>query len=540
MFLTKVRQLLPFTISAIIGFLLSLFIILPQLYSNNQNIYKVLKEKMVVMQQIISYVDHFYFDDTDMEKIMDGAFSGLLETLDPHSTYIPAKEQENIDEVFRGNFQGIGIEFDILRGFITVISPIPNSPADQVGLEPGDQIIEIDGEDAYKITKDEVVKKLRGRKGSAVNVKIQRINLMDPFDVTIIRDDIPIYSVGATTMLDQETGYILLRRFSATTEEEVRNAIKKLNYNNFSKLIFDLRGNSGGYLQQAAAIANLFITSRDTLVYTSGKIPEANQAFIADPKKGRDDFSLIVLINRGSASASEIVAGAVQDLDRGLILGETSFGKGLVQRQLPLEGGAAIRITMARYYTPTGRLIQRPYENGNDLIYYKELYASDRESKLDSLKKLRPKYKTKKGRTVYGGGGITPDIHIPYKNKLTSITSAVLRHPKRPLFNFASTYANENKEKFDFNSFGVFRDDWEISEKTFLDFLNHLENDSIKYEFDSLNVDRPFLENRIKSELANSIWGKDESANIRLRMDNQVIEAKKFFNEAGAFLNLKN
>ena len=540
MFLTKFKQLLPLTISAVIGFLLALFVVLPQLYSSNQNIYKVLKEKMVVMQQIISYVDHFYFDDTDMDKIMDGAFSGLLETLDPHSTYIPAKEQENIDEVFRGNFQGIGIEFDILRGFITVISPIPDSPADQVGLEPGDQIIEIDGENAYKITKDEVVKKLRGRKGSPVNVKIQRINLIEPFDVTIIRDDIPIYSVGATTMLDQETGYILLRRFSATTEKEVRNAIEKLNYNNFNKLIFDLRGNSGGYLQQAAAIANLFITSRDTLVYTSGKIPEANQAFIADPRKGRDDFSLIVLINRGSASASEIVAGAVQDLDRGLILGETSFGKGLVQRQLPLEGGAAIRITMARYYTPTGRLIQRPYENGNDLIYYKELYAIDRESKLDSLKKLRPKYKTKKGRTVYGGGGITPDIHIPYKNKLTSITSTILRHPKRPLFNFASTYANQNKEKLYFDSFNIFRDDWEISEKTFLDFLTHLEDDSIDYDFDSLYVDRLFLENRIKSELANSIWGKDESANIRLRMDNQVIEAKKFFNEAGAFLNLKN
>tara|TARA_B110000438_G_scaffold52748_1_gene52942 strand:+ start:133 stop:1749 length:1617 start_codon:yes stop_codon:yes gene_type:complete len=535
---TKILRLWPLATSAIFGFLLAFLIFMPEAYSKNRSIYKILKDKIVVMQQIISYVDHFYFDIVDMDKIMDGAFHGLMEELDPHSTYIPAKEQENIEELFRGNFQGIGIEFDILHGYITVISPVPDSPSDHVGLQSGDRIIAINGDDAYKITKDKVIKTLRGKKGTPVDVTIQRIGLKDPFDVTIIRDDIPIYSVGAATMIDNETGYILLRRFSATTNKEVKKAIEKLDKLNFKKLIFDLRGNSGGYLEQAAAVSNIFISTRDTLVYTKGKISDANQAFISDPEKGRNDFSLIVLINRGSASASEIVSGAVQDLDRGLIVGETSFGKGLVQRQLPLEGGSAIRITMARYYTPSGRLIQRPYKEGDDLTYYKELYAKDRETKLDSLKQLRPKYKTRQGRTVYGGGGITPDIHIPYKSKLTKETQKLLRNPERPIFNFSSTYATANNLGIkDFNSF---KQKWQVSQAVYSQFLDYLDSDSISFNPDSLLKDQSFIYNRIKSEMAGSIWGKDEAASIRLSLDNQVSEALKYFNEADAFLGYRN
>ena len=530
----KLRRIRTIVVSATGGFLLAAFLFIPQLYSNNQNVYKVLKDKIGVLQQIISYINLFYFDTVDMEKLMDGAFHGLMEELDPHSTYIPAKEQENINELFRGKFQGIGIEFDILHGYITVISPVPDSPSYHAGLQPGDKIIAINGNDAYKITKDEVFKKLRGRKGSAVDITIRRIGLIDPFDVTMIRDDIPIHSVGAATIIDNETGYIFLRRFSATTEKEVKAALKKLDKHGFKRLIFDLRGNSGGFLEQAAAVANLFITTKDTLVYTKGKIPEANQAFIADPAKGRDDFSLIVLINRGSASASEIVSGAVQDLDRGLTVGETTFGKGLVQRQLPLDGGSAVRVTMARYYTPTGRLIQRPYEDGNDLIYYRELYAKNREEKIDSLKELRPKYKTRGGRIVYGGGGITPDVYIPYKNELTGQTSKILRHPGRPIFNFASTYATEHISEFD--DFDLFREYWLVSESIFSDFFSYLDLDSISYNADSLQADRSFLTNRIKSEIAGFIWGKDEAAGIRLATDNQISEALNYFDEADAFL----
>ena len=535
---TKFIRLWPLATSAIFGFLFAFLIFIPEAYSKNRSIYRILKDKIVVMQQIISYVDHFYFDIVDMDKIMDGAFHGLMEELDPHSTYIPAKQQENIDELFRGKFQGIGIEFDVLHGYITVISPVPDSPSDYVGLQSGDRIIAINGDDAYKITKDEVIKKLRGRKGTSVDVTIQRIGLDEPFDVTIIRDDIPIYSVGAATMIDNETGYILLRRFSATTIDEVNKAIDKLDSQNFKKLVFDLRGNSGGFLEQAAAVSNLFISTRDTLVYTKGKISDANQAFISEPHKGRNDFSLIILINRGSASASEIVSGAVQDLDRGLIVGETSFGKGLVQRQLPLEGGSAIRITMARYYTPSGRLIQRPYEEGDDLTYYKELYAKDRETILDSLKQLRPKYKTRQGRTVYGGGGITPDIYVPYKSILTKETQKLLRNPQRPIFNFSSSYATQND--LGFKDFKNYKQNWQVNQSVYSQFLDYLDSDSISFNPDSLLKDQPFIYNRIKSEIAGTIWGKDESTSIRLSLDNQVSEALKYFNEANAFLGYRN
>lgn len=530
----KLKKNLPLLGSGLVGFILAFLLMGSAAFSSNQNIYRILKEKINTLNQIISYVNHFYFDDVDLEKVMNGAFHGLMEELDPHSTYIPAKNQENIDELFRGKFQGIGIEFDILQGYITVISPIPDSPSDHVGLQPGDKIIAINNGDAYKITKDEVFKKLRGKKGSSVDITIQRIGESKPFDVTIIRDDIPIYSVAATSMIDEKTGYIFLRRFSATTDQEVKKAISKLDKLGMERLVFDLRGNSGGFLEQAAAISNLFITTPDTLVFTKGKIRESNQVFLADPTKGRNDYSLIVLINRGSASASEIVAGAVQDLDRGLVVGETSFGKGLVQRQLPLEGGSALRVTIARYYTPTGRLIQRPYEDGKDHAYYRELYDKDREAKMDSLIELRPKYFTKTGRTVYGGGGITPDVYLPFKSKLTRDTQKVVRSAKRPVFNFASNYAsNHIAELKDAQSF---KRDWVASEEIWNSFYEYLSDDSIDVEYDSLLVDLPYLQNRIKAEIAGAVFGKDESAAIRIQTDNQVMGALDFFNEADAFL----
>jgi carboxyl-terminal processing protease len=248
-----------------------------------------------------------------------------------------------------------------------------------------------------------------------------------------------------------------------------------------------------------------------------------------------EDIKIAILINEGSASASEIIAGAVQDLDRGVIIGTRSFGKGLVQRQLPLDSGAALRVTIARYYTPSGRLIQRPYEDGNDLAYYRELYAKDRESKIDSLKELRPKYKTKSGRTVYGGGGITPDIYIPYKNSINSETGKIVRNPKRPIFNFASKYAS--KKKNDFISFKSFKKDWIVSDSLVTVFFSQLDNDSITVITDSVLIDIEYIKNTIKSEIAGSVWGKDEAANIRLLFDNQVVEALKHFNEADAFLD---
>lgn len=522
----------PLFLTIAVIFLLTIFPLSQFLYSKNQ--YSAIEDKFKIMNQILYYINQLYFEEVEMNELMDGAFHGIFEKLDPHSIYIPAKQQEELDELFKGSFQGIGIEFDILNGFITVISPVADSPSERAGLLPGDQIIRINGEDAFEITKEDVFKKLRGPKGTLVTISVRRLS-GESFDVAIIRDDIPIYSVRAALMLDHETGYIWLTRFSATTIDEVRTSLDQLTSRGMKKLIFDLRNNSGGFLEQAAAISNLFISKADTLVYTKGKSSKMEQVFIADPLQGRENFPLIVLINRGSASASEIVAGAIQDLDRGMVVGETSFGKGLVQRQLPLNDGSAIRVTIARYFTPSGRLIQRPYENGETKDYYKELYLEDREIVLDSLKELRPKYHTRNGRIVYGGGGITPDQYISWDLDIQSQTQKLLGHVKRPLFNWGSTYAAENKSLF--GHYENFRSSWELDDDDFNEFLQYLNDQKIDFSKEDLEKDKDYILNMLKSEVANAHWGKDEAMGIRLMFDNQVNTAINFFDEAAVFIH---
>lgn len=505
------------------------------LYSKDRSIYQTMKTNMAVLNQIIRVINELYFEPVEWDDLWDGAYQGLMNKLDPHSVYIPSKQQEEIAELFQGKFQGIGIEFDILHGYITVISPVADSPAERVGLQSGDQIIEIDGEDAYQITREEVFRKLRGTKGSAVEITVSRLGLDQPFKVIIIRDDIPIYSIRAAIMLDDSTGYIVLARFSATTIDELRKAISKLENEGMRRLVFDLRNNGGGYLEQAAEVANMFIARRDTLVYTVGKRREMNQVFIADPHKGREDFPLIVLLNRGSASASEIVAGAIQDLDRGLIVGETSFGKGLVQRQLTLDNGSALRVTIARYYTPSGRLIQRPYKNGNIRDYYSGLMDKDREAQIDSLLATRPKYYTRANRIVYGGGGITPDLHIPWELDINSANRALLINPKRPMFNWGALFLSEHKDELrDYHSFQI---NWTLSDDQFNSFLTYLEEEDIKYDSLAVEQDKDYLKNMLKAEIAGSNWGNDEESGIRRIYDNQVMGALNYFDEAAAFIS---
>jgi carboxyl-terminal processing protease len=517
--------------------IITIIITLPSvrhLYSATKDTYRIIENKFRIFNQMIQYVNEYYYDDVDLDKIWDGAFHGFMEKLDPHSVYIPPKKQEEIDEIFRGKFQGIGIEFDILDGYITVIAPVADSPSERVGLHPGDKIIEIDGKDAYGISKNEVMKTLRGPKGTSVDLTIARIG-EEPFSVTIIRDIIPIYSVRASLMLDDKTGYIWLTRFTATSSEEMKNAIKKLDNLGMKRMILDLRNNSGGFLEQAAQIANMFITSRDTLVYTIGKHNNTNEVFMAKPSKGRSDYPLIILLNRGSASASEIVAGAVQDLDRGLIIGETSFGKGLVQRQLGLRDGSAIRVTIARYFTPSGRLIQRPFKDGNTREYYSELYKKNREAIIDSLKELRPKYKTRAGRVVYGGGGITPDEYIPYELNLNKNTQKIIGSQKRPLFNWGTKFVSEYGDSL--NDFENFKESWKVNDSNYANFLNYLIELEINSDTTKISIDESYIKNMIKSEIAGAKWGKDMQWGIRLMQDNQITEALKYFDQAEEFLS---
>ena len=300
------------------------------------------------------------------------------------------------------------------------------------------------------------------------------------------------------------------------------------------KLILDLRSNSGGILDQAAEVANIFITDRDTLVYTKGKNKNSEQVFMALPRKGNDNFSLIVLINRGSASASEIVAGAVQDLDRGLVLGETSFGKGSVQRQARLSDGSAIRLTIAQYFTPSGRQIQRPYDIENYEDYYRELYEEDRESKIDSLKKLRPPFKTKNGRVVYGGGGITPDHYIPWKLKIEESSRKLVSHPDRILFNWSNIIASKSKLKSS-QSFKKFKSSWSLDDIEFQNFISYVSKKDSQLDINELKKDKEYFKTMIKSEVAGIIWSRDELWSIRTDLDNQVMQALDHFNNDKEF-----
>lgn len=504
-----------------------------KVYSSQTNPYAVIEKKFKVMNQILYYVNQLYYEDVDMDSLMDGAFKGIMEQLDPHSIFISAKDQENIDELFKGEFQGIGIEFDILNSYITVISPVVGGPSEKAGLLSGDWIISIDGVSAKGVDREDVYKKLRGKKGTKVSLKIGRFGI-DPFDIVITRDDIPLFSVRATSMLDKKTGYIWLTRFSTKSGPEVRRSLDTLLNQGMQRLILDLRNNSGGILEQAAEVANLFITKKDTLVYTKGKNKQASQAFISSPKKGNSSFPLIVLINRGSASASEIVAGAVQDLDRGLVAGETSFGKGLVQRQAPLSDGSAIRVTIAQYYTPSGRLIQRPFDMQNQDNYYTELYENDREAKIDSLKKLRPPFKTRGGRVVYGGGGVTPDIYVPYDQKLNKATRQIMVHPNRLMFNWSTNYLSENDGLN--STYDNFQKSWKVSDNTLNKFFEFVRKQDKSIVIDSALTDKEYLKTMLKSEIAGAKWGINELWGVRVKADNQLMESIKHFDKADSFL----
>jgi carboxyl-terminal processing protease len=483
--------------------------------------------KIKVLNDIISIINDYYVEVPDWDEVMEGAYTGLLENLDPHSFYIEKKQLSNINEAFTGKFEGIGIEFDVLDGYITVISPVAGAPAEEAGLMVGDKIVKIEGESAYKIKRENVSKKLRGPKGSAVTVTIRRHGA-DDFDVTIIRDEIPLYSVLAAALIyDDSTGYIFVNRFSETTAKEMRDAMQRLSDEGMKQLVLDLRGNSGGLMDQAVEIADMFIDGRQMIVYTKGRIRGANEEFYSGRFNGFGKLPLVILINRGSASASEIVAGAVQDLDRGLVIGETSFGKGLVQRQYPLRDGSAIRMTVARYYTPSGRLIQRPYD-GTLVDYFEGFVEENRDSLLaaEDSAKVRPQYQTQKGRVVYGGGGISPDYYVKFERDLSKDTYKLLRHPSRMLFDYTSRTSEKYKRYR--NRKERFFEKVEISDDDFESFLEAIQDKEIDVNIEKLKKDSDYLKLLMKAELAREFWGYDEYYKVIRRYDNQVQAAMQY------------
>ena len=362
------------------------------------------------LMQVYRYLNGLYVDEVEMEPVVEGAIRGMLEELDPHSAYLDAEEMKGVEESFDGEFSGIGVEFNVLRDTVIVVNTIAGGPAERVGVRANDRIVRIDTLPAVGMTRKEVPRHLRGRTGSKVEIDVVRHGTPEPLHFVIVRDRIPLNTVDAAYLTPEGIGYIKVNRFGRTTMEEFTKAYRELGRP--ERLILDLRGNGGGLLEQAIGMAGFFLPRGAQIVSTEGRAVPAS-VFRA-PSNGEDlKGRLVVLIDESSASASEIVAGAIQDWDRGVVVGRPSFGKGLVQRQIGLPDGSAVRITVARYHTPSGRVIQRPYEKGNRREYYLDHLRRYDDAVRDSLDAGAPAFRTlRSGRTVYGGGGIRPDIVI--------------------------------------------------------------------------------------------------------------------------------
>ena len=523
---TKKKNLLLWAALTVVFVLLSINLSQQILFSSDNSI-----EQIKRFMYIFNTVHSNYVEEVDRSILINGAIQGMLEKLDPHSIYIEPEKMKEVAEQFQGSYEGIGIEFIIQNKILTVVSAIAGSPSEALGLKPGDQIIKIENKSAYGITEQEVQKRLKGPKGTKVTVTIRRPMIEEPFEITITRDRIPIYSVMATFMITDRIGYIYVGRFAQTTTREFEKALRELESQGMEGLLLDLRGNTGGYLDQAFKMADKFIEGNKVIVYTKGRIPEANDEFRSTKFATHRKYPLVILINKGSASASEIVAGAIQDWDRGLIVGETSFGKGLVQTQLNLEDGSALRITTARYYTPSGRLIQRSYDDG---LY--EYYTSGYEDAISDKKddsKEKPIFFTEAGRKVYGGGGITPDIKIPSK-RISKLTSEL--NFKRLFFEFGSQYSAKHPELK--KSIYDFKNNFEVNENIISEFRQFVISKDIMIKEKEFEEDLDYIKLLIKSEIAQFLWDREHYYQVRILGDEQVQEALKHFQKAARIAGL--
>ena len=492
-------------------------------------------EEGLKFMKLFDWVKSRYVDSVNIEKFSDEIIWESLHKLDPHSVYLTKNEVKDVNESLEGNFEGIGINFNILNDTIFVVSPIKSGPSEKAGIKPGDRIVKIEGENVagIHISSKQVASKLKGMGGSIVNIEVKRRASKKLLPFAITRGKIPINSIDAAYRVDATTGYIKLSRFSHTTMSELSKVLSDFKKENITNLIFDLSGNGGGYFEVAIAIADEFLEADKLIVRTKGMHTETNE--FSTNKGLFEKGKLIVIIDEGSASASEIVAGAVQDWDRGLIVGRRSFGKGLVQTQLIFPDESVVRLTVARYYTPTGRLIQKPYTNGykeytsevNKRIGHGELLNKDSIQFNDSLKYYTLKLK----RKVYGGGGIMPDIFVPID---TSRYSAYYRKllANGLINSFVIQYIDDNRNVLTkkYTEFKSFNDNFEV-DKTVLDkLIKYGENRSVKYDSTNFEHSRHFLYNYIKALIARNMWDSSEFYEIFNQTDpsyHKALEAIK-------------
>jgi carboxyl-terminal processing protease len=461
-------------------------------------------------REIVSYVERNYVDDVDTEDLIETAITSMLKKLDPHSVYIPARDLEISKSQLEGKFDGIGIEFNIFKDTIYVVAPLSGGPSQKVGLLSGDKIIKVDGENAagIGITNRIVFDLLRGPKGTEVVVDIKRRGDNELLTFNIIRDKIPQSSVDVFYMIDEEVGYIKVSRFSATTYDEFKKALIGLNEKGMKKLILDLTGNPGGYMDRAVNMADELISGDKMIVYTEGRESRYNSEHRADRDGAFEKGAVIVLIDQGSASASEIVAGAIQDNDRGLIVGRRSFGKGLVQMPINLRDGSELRLTISRYYTPSGRSIQKPYSD--DLSGYDEdmysRYSNGESFYKDSIKVDESmKFETSKGRVVYGGGGIVPDVFVSL-DTIGNSKYLTRLFTSNTVGEFVLNYYNTNQATLEKMGYDKYRTEFEVTEAMLKELIALGESNEIKFSEKQLNTSKDLLKLNLKAQIARRVW----------------------------------
>lgn len=480
------------------------------------------------LDYLFNLIKEQYVEDVDVKELEEKAIPEIMAGLDPHSVYIPAANLQSVNEALDGSFSGIGVEFNIQNDTVMILAVINGGPSEKVGLLPGDRIVEVNdslfvGKD---ISNEKVMKKLRGPKGTMVKVGVKRNNSPEILHFDIVRGDIPLTSVDVAYMIDPETGYVKVNKFGSTTFSEFSDAMYKLKADGASKFVIDLRGNPGGYMNAAIKMINMFLKKNDMIVYTEGKTLNCCSQELADGTGEFQDVPVVVLIDEWSASASEIFAGAIQDNDRGFVIGRRSFGKGLVQQQFTLRDSSAIRLTISRFHTPSGRCIQKPYaEDYEDDIYKRylhgEFYAEDSVfiDKADSLT-----FKTANGRTVYGGGGIMPDMFVPrdtsevtpYFNK---VNNSGLIHE----FAFAYTDANRNtlKQFKTTEELESYLDKQDLCSK----FTNFAEGKNVKKKSNQIAKSKNYIENLLKAYIARNTLGYSGFYPILHKKDNTLKKA---------------
>jgi len=487
-------------------------------------------ETVQKFDEILTYISKLYVDTVDEKKLTEAAIIGMLEKLDPHSTYISKEEVDDANQRINGSFVGIGVRFQILKDTLMIVATIPGGPSEKLGIRSGDKIIRIENEvvAGVGLKTIQVREKLMGDLGTKVKVQIHRKSEKKPLDFVITRANIPVNSIDCHYMLSPETGYIKLNSFSRTTMDEFRASLKDLKSKGMKHLVLDLQDNGGGLLYTAKDLCDEFLNGTKLIVYSEGR-SQPRQELFAGQKGGFEQGRLIVLTNENSASASEIVSGAIQDWDRGLIVGRRTFGKGLVQRPIDLTDGSQMRLTIARYFTPSGRFIQKPYD---DIEAYKkdhlERYIRGEYSNQDSIKFPDSlKFSTKvKNRVVYGGGGIMPDVFVPIDTAdISEYYKAVNRGGH--FTNFALSYVDKNRESLlnQYPDFVSFQAKFVCDKKFMKEFFDYIEKEQadLKFEEKEFKTSEELMKLRLKAHVAQDLWGMTEFYQI-YNLRNEIIQ----------------